>query len=68
MSLQYVTVTEAAKILKCGPSRVYHLLREGRIEGVSKHGTTWLVPVPICIQASVRSFDVIKFGKKAIEK
>ena len=40
----FVSVSEAAKILKIDRSRVGRLCREGRFEGASKIGKSWIIP------------------------
>ena len=49
-TLRYVTVHEAAEELSIRSSHVQQLCRDGRIQGVRRHGKLlWLMPSPVVI-------------------
>lgn len=66
--INFLTVAEAAKLMRCKPVRVYALLQQGRIVGASKFGQSWMMPVPIMIMQPEhpRSWEKLKFGKDVI--
>lgn len=41
----YITAKQAAELWKITPRRVQEMCRNGEIEGVTRHGREWLIPV-----------------------
>jgi excisionase family DNA binding protein len=66
--LNFLTVKEAAKVLRCNPSRVYTLIEQDRIVGAQKFGSSLMIPTPIrIIEAECpRKYDKLKFNKDVI--
>ena len=66
--LNFLTVKEAAKVMRCNAPRVYTLIEQGRIVGAQKFGQSWMIPMPIrIIEADhPRKYDKLKFGKDVI--
>lgn len=44
MSMDYMTVSEAAKMWGIGNRRIVTLCNEGRIDGAVKFGRSWAIP------------------------
>lgn len=56
----YIDQVTAAKMLNLSQSRVSQLCTEGRFEGASKIGWSWLIP-----KVSVERFQPLKRGPKS---
>ena len=56
----YIDQVTAAKMLNLSQSRVSQLCTEGRFEGASKIGWSWLIP-----KVSVERFQPLKGGPKS---
>lgn len=62
MQTKYVKASEAAELWGISPHRVQELCKEGRIEGVTKFGRSWMIPAD-----APKPFDTRKEKRKIAE-